>query len=132
MEYYVFLCKLEAKKELKNIYKRFSNSNSKKNLKKLLMKTAPSRMAGFKDSWDSFSLLPAEGISLQLKKFCRELNQNCGKEFLECSSICEKMCEKILLLLQNLYLFVKTNGPDTEGQYPFINYLNFEKIKYQD
>ena len=131
LEYYVFLCKLEAKKELKNIHKRFSNSNSKKNLKELLMKTAPSRMAGFKDSWDSFSLLPAEGISLQLKKFCRELNQNCGKEFLECSSICEKMSGFLLsgFLQQNLYLFVKTNGLDTEGKYPFIKLFEFWENK---
>ena len=125
LEYYVFLCKLEAKKELKKIRKRINSSNSKKLLKELLMKTAPSRIAGFKDNWDYISLLPAEGISLQLKKLCRELNQNCDKEFLECSSICEKICEKILSLQQNLNLFVKMNGPDTEGKYPFIKLFEF-------
>ena len=94
------------------------------------MKTAPSRIAGFKDSWDCISILPAEGISLQLKKFCRELSKNCGKEFLECSSICEKISLFLSgFLQQNLYLFVKTNGPDTEGKYPFIKLFEFWENK---
>lgn len=132
LEYYMFLCKLEAKKELKKIYMRINSSNSKILLKKLLIRNAPSRIAGFKDNWDHISLLPAEGMSLQLKKFCMEFNKNCNREFLDCSSICEKIGEKILLLQQNLVLFVKTNGPDTEGKYPFIKLFEFWEKKISD
>ena len=130
LKYYVFLCELEAKQEIKNIKERFLFSVSGNNLKNLLTNTPPSRISGFKDGWDCFKPLPAEGISLQLKKFCQKYNKKCNTNFLECKSICNDVIEGLFLFLtKNLCDYVKRNGPDIDGEYPIIKLFNFNKYK---
>jgi len=130
----MFLCQLEAKKELKEINKRIEKSISKirkKNLKEMIIDTAPSSLGGFKDTWDCFGILPAEGLSLQMKKFCSMHNGECkliSENFLDCKSVCEKVADKIIEFLhENLYFFVKKNGLDTEGEYPLYKLFEFVK-----
>ena len=77
--------------------------------------------------WDLITILPAEGMSLQLKKLCTEYNKNCNN-YLECTAICDKISDVILnLLQQNLWNYVKKRGPDVDGEYPFIKLFNFIK-----
>ncbi len=130
LKYYVFLCQLEAKTELKNITKRINNSLSNGSLKSLLKNTPPSQISGFKDGWDCFTILPSEGISLQLKKFCQKYNKSCKtftQNFMECKSICDKISDAIIgFLQQNLYNYVIKKGADIAGEY-LLNDLNFDK-----
>lgn len=130
LNYYTFLCQLEAKKELKGIIKRFNDNSSRTHLIGLLKKIPPSQMAGFKDTWDSIIPLPAQGISLHMKKFCEKFNENCGFNYLECNSICNEVIQGLLEFIQhNLYKFVQKNGPDNEGAYPFYK-LNAFRINF--
>jgi len=130
LQYYVFLCQLEARKEFKKIIERLNSSILEKNLKFLLKNTPPSQIAGFKDAWDCITTLSAEGISLQLKKFCSKRNV-CN--FLECISVCDKVISRLFDFLQeNLYYFIKNNGPDTDGEYPFLNLCEFSKTKIKN
>lgn len=121
LKYYVFLCQLEAKMEWKNIRNRIIHNESKKSLKHILKNTAPTRISGFKDGWDSLKPLPSEGISLQLKKFCIKQNKTCGlipHNFLDCSSICDEVIDYLInFLQQNLYHYVNKKGPDVDGEY---------------
>jgi Fe-S-cluster containining protein len=131
LKYYVFLCQLEARKESKSVNKRVKRSLSNGNLKDLLKEASPSQISGFKDSWNCFTLLPAEGISLQLKKVCLKANPTCElilhNDFLECKSICDKVTNSILYFLQQtIYNYVKKQGPDINGEYLF-NDLNLEE-----
>lgn len=130
LKYYIFLCQLEAKKEIRDIKNRIVKSLSENILYGLLKRTSPSQLAGFKDSWDSISILPAEGISLQLKKFCEKLDKKCSKNYLECQSICETVSLKLFKFLQqNIFRYVQKNGPDSDGEYPFIKLIEFIKIR---
>lgn len=131
LKYYVFLCQLEAKQEIKHILERVNKSLSNGSLKDLLKNTSPSQISGFKDNWDNFTILPAEGISLQLKKVCIKVNSSCklilNNEFLECKSICAKVSERIIhFLQQNIYNFVHKMGADIAGEYLF-NELGIER-----
>jgi len=137
LRYYVFLSKLEAKKELKMIKKRLGFEdikNPKKNLeilKKLLMSIAPSSLAGFKDSWENFEVLYAEGLSLQMKKFCLIHKKSCKflpDDFFECKFICNDIiCALLGFLNKFLFEFVLENGPDIAGEYPL--YKLFEYVE---
>jgi hypothetical protein len=137
---YNFLCQIEAKKELKNINKRIGNVNFmdqlkiKKNvdrLKNKIKKIAPSNLGGFKDEWDFVDILPAEGFSLQMKRFCSKYNNKCkfiSDQFLECRNICDIIINELIKFLQNnLYKYIKVNGPDSEGEYSLIKLFDFEK-----
>ncbi|MFX1375891.1 MAG: hypothetical protein ACFFA0_08785 [Promethearchaeota archaeon] len=124
LNYYVFLCQLEAKKESKSILERVSNSLSNGTLKDLLKNTPPSQFSGFKDGWDNFAILKAEGISLQLKKICLKENTSCElilhNEYLKCKSICDKVSEWVThFLQQNIYNYVNKRGVDIDGEYLF-------------
>ena len=137
LQKYVFLCQLEAKKELNKINERIGkiqagdSKNIIKNLKKRIKETTPSQLGGFKDTWDSFDVLPAEGLSLQMKKFCYRINKECqylSADFLECKAICEKIADKLINFLHNnLYDYIKKEGPDTEGEYPLYKLFKFVK-----
>jgi len=130
LKYYTFLCQLEAKKEGKEIKNRLNNNSSKKNLINLLKQMPPSQLAGFKDTWEYIIPLPAEGISLQLKKLCNKYNKNCTKEYLECTSICDKVIQGLMdFLQQNLYQYVKDQGLDPEGEYPFFKMTKHRENK---
>ncbi|MHA2050915.1 MAG: hypothetical protein ACW986_14985 [Promethearchaeota archaeon] len=121
LKYYIFLCKLEARREIRNLKGRLSNSLKSGTLNNLLQNTAPSSIAGVKDTWDSISLLSSEGFSLQLKKLCAEYNQECGLNFIKCDAICPEVSQGILEYLQGkLYRYVKIRDPDGDGEYPFF------------
>jgi len=130
LQYYVFLCKLEAKSEIKKIKKRLFSSLSEKNLKESLKNTSPHEISGFRDTWDCFTILLAEGFSLQLKKYCQSTNIQC--DFLKCSSVCDKVSTDLInFLQQNLYHYIKSpdHGPDIDGEYPLIKLKKIEEEK---
>jgi hypothetical protein len=138
LQKYVFLCKLEAKKELRRINKRLGFDKSKKSnknlviLKKLLNSVPPSSLGGFKDSWENFEVLYAEGLSLQMKKFCIFHKKSCKflpDDFFECKSLCNKIIDELLeFLKKHLYNFIKLNGPDTSGEYPLYKLFEYAKL----
>ncbi|MFX1425023.1 MAG: hypothetical protein ACFFBE_01120 [Promethearchaeota archaeon] len=124
LQYYIFLCQLEAKTELRNIRKRVIRTLTNGNLRSLLKNTRPSHISGFKDDWDCFTILPAEGISLQLKKFCEKYNETCdfilNNDFIECMSICDEVIQSLInFLQQKIFNYVKKRGADTAGEYLF-------------
>ncbi|MBY8984901.1 MAG: hypothetical protein KGD65_07540 [Candidatus Lokiarchaeota archaeon] len=128
LQYYIFLCSLEAKKEIRKIKKRLSSSISKSILKESLKNTPPHEISGFRDTWEYISILLAEGFSLQLKKYCQTTNKQC--DFLECNSVCDKvMLDLTNFLQQNLYDYIKSPdyGPDTDGEYPIIELKKVEE-----
>ncbi|MFX1303951.1 MAG: hypothetical protein ACFE9X_11410 [Promethearchaeota archaeon] len=127
LKYYIFLCQLEAKKEIKNIKNRLNKSSSENNLRNLLKEIPPSQLAGFKDTWDYVMPLPAQGVSLQMKKFCSEYNKNCDIDFLKCTSVCEKVYEGLLEFLQQILLKYVQKNPDSEGEYSFLKLTSFSK-----
>ena len=132
LQYYIFLCTLEAKREIRKIKKRLSCSISEKNLKKSMKNTSPHEISGFRDTWDCISILLAEGYSLQLKKYCQSTNIQC--DFLKCSSVCDKVSTDIVnFLQQNLYDYIISpdHGPDTDGEYPIIKLKKIEEEKLQ-
>ena len=136
LKQYVFLCQVEAKKESKRISKRLGNLvndiSSKKTelLHKELRKIAPKNLGGFKDQWDHLDLLSAEGLSLQMKKFCVKYNSKCHflvDDFIDCNEICNGIASKLVDFLQlNLYTYIKMEGPDVEGHYPLYKLLNYK------
>ncbi|MFX0024449.1 MAG: hypothetical protein ACFE9S_19175 [Candidatus Hermodarchaeota archaeon] len=127
LKYYVFFSQLEAKKEARIVHHRFNNISCKNNLIDSLKQTYPSRLAGFKDTWDCITTLSAEGLSLQVKKFCSEYNYSCELNYFECVSICDKVIEGLLdFLQQNLVKFVQKNGPDCDGEYTFLKLIDSE------
>ena len=128
LKHYTFLCQLEAKKEMKNISQRINNGLLESDLNLLLRKSSPSQIAGIKDTWDNFKILPAEGISLQIKRFCQIYNEKCSyvDNFLKCKKLCEKVINGLVKFLQqNLNEYVKKEGPDTDGEYSFIKLFKF-------
>ena len=136
---YNFLCQIEAIKELKKIKKRIGkkvSKNSEKNIKILktkLKKCAPSQLGGFQDSWEFFDILMAEGMSLQMKKFCIQNHSKCKylpDEFLECKKICDIIASRIIEFCQNnITNYIRINGPDTDGQYPLFKLFEFYDTK---
>ncbi len=139
LQKYVFLCQLEARKEKKEIKKRLNKNTSKSStqntiiLKETLKKCKPSGVGGVKDIWSCFTLLPSDGISLQLKKFCQNYNKGCKlipDNYLDCKNLCDEVIEGLIYFL-NKYLpeFVNELGPDTEGEYPFLRICDFVNRK---
>jgi hypothetical protein len=119
--YYVFLCQLEAKNEVKAIKDRLNDTLAKKSLEILLKSTPPRQLAGFKDTWDCITTLSAQGVSLQMKKFCKQFNKECDLNYMECESICDKIIDGLLKFLQErLFKTVQKEGPDGDGAYPFF------------
>ncbi len=135
LEKYNFLCQMEAKREVKRVNRRVGKERTKnskediKILKKKLMELAPSQLGGFKDGWDFFDVLPAEGMSLQMKKFCIKFNKQCRypkENFFECANICNTIAEKLIDFIQdNILDYIKMNEPDSDGEYPFIKLFEF-------
>jgi len=102
-----------------------------KDLKKKIKETSPSELGGFKDTWDCFEILPAEGLSLQMKNFCFLINKECQykyDDFLECKNICDRVADGLINFLHNrLFDFVKKEGPDNNGEYPLYKLFKFNK-----
>lgn len=132
LEKYNFLCEIEARKELKLINDRIRNSSrielNDNKLSCQIKKYGPSQLAGFRDTWNCLTPLLAEGISLQIKKFCLKYNKKCiliQDNFLECKKICDIIAQKLIEFLEKkLFNFVKEYRVDTDGNYPF--YLLFK------
>ncbi len=133
LKYYIFLCQLEAMKEARAIQYRLNDTLCKNNLLNLLKQTTPSHLAGFKDTWDCITILSAQGVSLQIKKICKKYNEKCEYlelNFLDCRNICVKVANGLLdFLQQNLFKYVQKNGPDNDGEYPFIKLFEFSGNK---
>ncbi|MFX1409866.1 MAG: YkgJ family cysteine cluster protein [Promethearchaeota archaeon] len=130
---YVFLCQIEAKKEMKNVKKRINKICLKNKFRDSIKSIPPSQLAGFKDGWTYFNILSAEGISLQMKKFCLKYNKSCtyvsNNNFLKCKAICDLIANQLIEFLQlNLYYFIKKNGLNHEGAYPLHKLFEFNKI----
>ena len=70
-------------------------------------------------------ILQAEGLSLQVKKFCEKFNQDCKylpNDFLSCESICDLIVEAIISYYkENLMKLIKENGLDNNGEYSLYN-----------
>jgi len=140
LKQYVFLCQVEAKKELKEILKRLGNldngvsSKIIKLLRKKLRNIAPKNLGGFKDQWDRLDLLSAEGLSLQMKKFCVKHNSKCHflvDDFINCDEICNEIASKLIeFLKENLSTFIKREGSDVEGHYPLYKLLNYKNFSF--
>lgn len=127
LKYYVFLCQLEAKKELRIIRKNFNKKDFIEN--NLFINFSPHQIAGFKITWDGVKILPAEGISLQLKKFCLKYNPNCDyipQNFLECEKVCNIISEKLIEFFQKSFFdYLIKERLDTDGEYPLYKLLEF-------
>lgn len=138
LEIYNFLCKLEAKSEMKRVRYRLglnSTTEERRNteiLKQAILSIPPSRLGGFIDKWDNFNILLVDGYSLQMKKFCLENNRACPllpHDFLDCKYVCNKIANRIILFLkQNLIDFIKLNGMDVNGEYPLHKLFNHFKV----
>ena len=133
---YIFLSQIEAKKESKEIKKRLGNLINGISSKKIellhekLRNFAPKNLGGFKDQWDRLDILSAEGLSLQMKKFCVNHNSMCHflvDDFINCDEICNEIASKLIEFLQaNLYTYIKREGSDVEGHYPLYKLLNYK------
>jgi len=140
LQKYVFLCKIEALKEIKDIKNRIGKRSTPyfdenvKNLLTLIKKVPPSSLGGFRDSWNGLKLLNAEGFSLQMKKFCIEHNNQClylPDRFIECKSTCDLIANRIIEFLhENIQDFIRKNDPDTNGEYPLYKLFKFNENKY--
>ena len=134
LKQYIFLCQIEAKKESKGISKRLGKLTrgiGNKNcgfLFKELRKIAPRNLGGFKDQWDRLDLLSAEGLSLQMKKFCVKYKKECHflvDDFINCDEICVEIANNLVEFLQeNLFTYINTEGSDVQGHYPLYKLLN--------
>lgn len=133
---YIFLCQIEALNERTNVKKRLKNSVSLEqrnlNLYSSLKNIPPSRLGGFKDSWDTIQPLSAEGYSLQMKKFCKRFKSNCEilqTNFLECEHICDKIITNLIYFLNTHILdYIKKIGADDDGEYPLFKLFNYFPI----
>jgi Fe-S-cluster containining protein len=127
LEYYVFLCKLEARKELKKSKRRLIENTEQ--LVISIKKKPPSSIAGFIDDWDRFDILPAEGLSLQMKKYCFKYKKNCSflpNDFLECKNVCEEVAIAILnKFKENVDKIINSQEADCDGHYPLINITQY-------
>ena len=126
LQNYISICEIEANIEKEGLNQRIKVAE----LLLSIMSVAPSQLGGFRDTWDDFNILPAEGLSLTMKKFCHKYNKSCKMipdNFFECKAICRTIARKLIEFLQNnLPEFVKKNGLDVDGDYPL--YKLFELV----
>ena len=133
LKYYDMLCQIEVKKEIRRILERLENSLSVKgtNLIESLKTTPPSNLGGFQDKWDSIGILPAEGMSLQLKKFCQIHNPKCPllpDNFLDCTWMCNTIAENLVKFLEVILpKYIKNVDTNQEGQYPLYKLFRFSE-----
>ncbi|MGV9171785.1 MAG: YkgJ family cysteine cluster protein [Promethearchaeia archaeon] len=128
LEKYVFLCEMEARRSQKGLLKRLRKNKGK--LIEKLTKLPPSQLVGFEDTWDHFEPLSAQGLSLQLKKFCKSHRNKCkylkNGEFLKCTAICEEIALRLITLLENnIEDYVNSEEMPVDGHYPLIHIFNF-------
>ena len=127
LEYYIFLCKLEAKKEINNISYRISNNHQ--DLISRIRGYSPSKLGGFQDGWNHFEILSAEGFSLQMKKFCLRYKKECiylPDKFLECEEVCEKIANKLVEnLTDNIKHILAQEELDYDGIIPLYKLFKY-------
>lgn len=125
LNYYLFLCKLEAKREIKEIHKRILKN--RRELFTRIKNYPPSRIGGFQDGWSHLEILPAEGISLQMKKFCARYNSTCKllpDYFLECEKTCNLIANSLIEnLVNNVIHILKEDELDYDGNIPLYKLL---------
>ena len=125
LKYYIFLCKLEAKREIKDIYKRILEN--RQDLLTRIKNYSPSSIRGFQDGWNHLEILPAEGFSLQMKKFCARYNSKCkylSNQFLECEETCDVIANSLIEnLINNIVHILKEEELDYDGQIPLYKLL---------
>ena len=125
LEYYLFLCRLEAKREIKDINKRILDH--RQDLLTRIKNYPPSKIGGFKDGWNHLEILPAEGFSLQMKKFCTWYNNTCKflpDQFLECENTCTLIANLLIEnLVNNIIHILKEEELDYDGQIPLYKLL---------
>jgi Fe-S-cluster containining protein len=128
LQQFVKWSETEFKEEMSAIQERVESKVNEESLVERIQKLKPSEFAGFRDAWNHFEALKAEGISLQLKKFCLKYNPNCAllpDNFLECKNICGVVSKKTVEFLKNkLEKYLKKFGPDS-GEYPLIKISEF-------
>lgn len=88
---YVEFCRKEAK---------FENSEDEvlkrlEHIWDLFRQTPPQTVAGLRDSWDSFKILQAEGMSLRMKKYCNEIKGKEEKRYFKCEHACRSVSSLI-------------------------------------
>ena len=116
----------------------FKIENSKENIRirlkemeNALMKIPPSKIAGIKDGWSSFSYLSSEGISLKIKKICDNIGTNssiCNYNYLECPKICQEVVFKIISnLLSQVMNFIGKNGANEDYSFQDLWVLEGKK-----
>ncbi|TXT63907.1 MAG: hypothetical protein BAJALOKI3v1_290011 [Promethearchaeota archaeon] len=122
----------EARKEHDLIKKRIQNSlhlSKNCNIIKDLQNNKPSELGGFQDGWDRIYPLPAEGISLQLKKFCQNKSNQCKympENFLECPYICKDIATSLISFFKtHIYQLIEKRGIDPNGMYPLHALFEF-------
>jgi len=134
LKQYVFLCQIEALKERNKIKDRLKYSIPPKKSKNsvtlvsYLKSIPPSALGGFKDTWSKIKFLSAEGYSLQMKKFCKRFNPSCElseTDFLNCEHMCDKIVLNLIKYLDtHIKDYIKSNGPEVEGEYPLFKLFN--------
>ncbi|MBD3214801.1 MAG: hypothetical protein GF311_19475 [Candidatus Lokiarchaeota archaeon] len=130
---YNSFCLNEAEQEIQMIDKRIGNSlQSSKyrcNIIAELKGFKPSELGGFQDGWDQISPLPAEGFSLQLKKFCQKNPNQCEympENYFECPYICKDIANSLICFFRtHIYQLIKKRGIDPNGMYPFHHLFEF-------
>ena len=119
----------EYVKEMKKIKQRLKNKLDGKLLEERLQEIKPSEFAGFKDSWNYFTILEAEGLSLQMKKYCRRFNPKCSllpNQYFKCKNICENVAYKLIeFFTKVLDFYLKKFGSPDKGEYPLIRLSDF-------
>jgi len=132
LDKYNSYCIDEAKNEIRKIEDRIENSvksNSKKNIIKELRQYRPSEIGGYQDSWDCIHVLPAEGYSLKLKKFCKKFNNECEflpDNFFECDHVCKEIANSLTQFFKNHFSqLIENHGIDPNGKYPFHRLFDF-------
>lgn len=129
LQKYISICEIESNEEKKDLNHRIKPNE----LQSLIKSVAPSQLGGFRDTWDDFKILSAEGLSLTMKKSCSKYNESCKMmpdDFLECKAICETIAEKLIDFLQNnLYDYIKMNGLDVDGHYPLYKLFEILNTK---
>ena len=125
LEYYIFLCRLEAKREIRSIGNRISKN--RQDLISRIKSCPPSKLGGFQDGWNHLKILPAEGFSLQMKKFCMRYRKDClflQDRFLECEEICDEIANKLVEnLLNNIESILAEEELDYDGSIPLYKLL---------
>lgn len=114
--------------ELKKIKHRLKFKFNEKSLKERLQELKPYEFAGFKDSWNYFKILRAEGFSLQMKKYCKNFNPRCPllpNNYFDCNNICEVVANNIIIFFRSILdLYLEKFNPNN-GDYPLIKISDF-------